>query len=305
MAQQSWVVGGLFQPTIPGWYLMTVNYTLGETGSTQVVVYLTQNNGVGNLNPFPGFNTSGSGIGQSFQVLQYLNGTTDAVQLNAYTYGGTSTIVNGYFSAILQAMGAGPIGPTGATGPVSSSISGQFTVNAINGSINTQPSVVASNGNYYSSLLQYGDYNGANALASLRIGNGTTGPLVLSTTATGARYGNLFSANGGINTASSLLLTGQPLELNGPLVVSGASRGQFTAYGAAGFTPDTFGNPSIGLTLSNANVTRTSMILFSYYGGVPPTSAPTLLNVQNGSFVVLSSGYANSSGCVFNYIILN
>ena len=113
-AQQSnWITSnGNFMPTIAGWYLMNVNYSVAS-GLVQIVMYLTMNGSV-DLYPYPEFNSYNTRIGQSFQVLQYMNGTTDYVSINGVSYGSTTNLTFAYFSAILQTVGVGSTGPTGA-----------------------------------------------------------------------------------------------------------------------------------------------------------------------------------------------
>jgi hypothetical protein len=64
---------------------------------------------------------TGDGYGQEIDIITYFNGTTDYVEVTAYTGNPTSQDIHGessgtWFAASLQTVGSGPTGPTGATG---------------------------------------------------------------------------------------------------------------------------------------------------------------------------------------------
>ena len=123
---QGWFTSNQFKPTIAGYYNITAqvwwdagsvtnnqtNIQFKKNGSTQLVIDQTQI-------------VTGSGYGQSIDTIAYFNGTTDYVELTAYTGNTTSQNINGaaggtFFTAALYAYGAqgasGSTGLTGATG---------------------------------------------------------------------------------------------------------------------------------------------------------------------------------------------
>jgi hypothetical protein len=119
---QNWFSSNKFQPTIAGYYSIQVaiwwypastssgqsNIQLRKNGTTQVAIQQS---------PL----MTGDGYGQEIDIITYFNGTTDYVEVTAYTGNPTSQDIHGessgtWFAASLQTVGSGPTGPTGATG---------------------------------------------------------------------------------------------------------------------------------------------------------------------------------------------
>ena len=150
----------------------------------------------------------------------------------------------------------GPRGFTGATGPMMSSVSGILTVTQ--GSVTgPKPQITIQDGNYNTNIITYGDAATGpitNNLTTL-VEPGTTGPTIIGTgpNQITSRKGNIYSVNSGNSAATDLLLIGRPLEFNGPIVISGASRGSFVA--------------SLNRqTVTDSNVTTRSVILITPRG---------------------------------------
>ena len=124
-----WFASNKFQPTVAGYYSLDAavwwdagavtnnqtNIQLKKNGTTQLAIDQTQI-------------VTGSGYGQTISTIAYFNGSTDYVELTAYTGNTTSQNINGsasgtYLTAALYAYGpqgytgsAGGIGATGYTG---------------------------------------------------------------------------------------------------------------------------------------------------------------------------------------------
>ena len=123
---QNWWTPSKFQPTIAGYYNIQVavwwnpasvttgqnNIQIRKNGSVQDAIQQT---------PL----TSADGYGQEIDIITYFNGTTDYVEVTAYTDNPTSQNINGassgsWFTAALITNGVGPqgaTGPQGVTGP--------------------------------------------------------------------------------------------------------------------------------------------------------------------------------------------
>jgi hypothetical protein len=92
----NWLASNKFQPTISGYYNIQVavwwdagsitnqqnNIQIRKNGSTQVAIQQTQI-------------FSGAGYGQEIDIIVYFNGTTDYVEVTAYTANPTSQNING------------------------------------------------------------------------------------------------------------------------------------------------------------------------------------------------------------------
>ena len=118
-----------FQPTIAGWYEISVQ-VLFATGSTTANQYNTQMRKNGSqLTIWQNQITTSVGVSQGGTRTIYLNGTTDYVDVTVYNgNSGSVGIIKGssdssgtFFNAHLIAYGAdgarGPTGPQGASGP--------------------------------------------------------------------------------------------------------------------------------------------------------------------------------------------
>jgi hypothetical protein len=130
---QGWFASNKFQPTIAGYYNIDVsvwwnagavtnnqsNIQLRKNGSTQLAIDQAQI-------------VTGSGYGQTLSTIVYFNGSSDYVEVTAYTGNTTSQDINGagsgtYIVANLIAYGeTGPQGPSGpgATANANNIISG-------------------------------------------------------------------------------------------------------------------------------------------------------------------------------------
>jgi hypothetical protein len=119
---QNWFSSNQFQPNIAGYYSVQAavwwdagatttdqnNIQLRQNGTTQVAIQQTQI-------------LNGAGYGQEIDIIVYLNGSTDYLEVTAFTGNPTSQNINGagsgtWFTASLQTVGVGPAGPTGGTG---------------------------------------------------------------------------------------------------------------------------------------------------------------------------------------------
>ncbi len=115
---QNWLSSNRFQPTIAGYYMITLGvwWASGSSGD-QTNIQMRKNNSSFFIDQHPV--TTTSGLSQSGSRLIYLNGTTDYVDFTAYTTSSPSQVLqatNGtWFTAVLQMNGA--TGATGATGP--------------------------------------------------------------------------------------------------------------------------------------------------------------------------------------------
>jgi hypothetical protein len=120
---QNWLSSNKIQPTIAGYYILNAqvwwdagsvtnnqsNIQFRKNGSTQVSIHQTQI-------------LSGSGYAQEIDTVAYLNGTTDYVEVTAFTGNPTSQNINAassgtWFTASLLTVGSGPTGSAGAAGP--------------------------------------------------------------------------------------------------------------------------------------------------------------------------------------------
>jgi len=120
---QNWFSSNRFQPNIAGYYNIQVavwwdagaittnqtNIQLRKNGTTQSAIQQTQI-------------LTGSGYGQEIDIILYLNGSSDYLEVTAFTGNTTSQNINGasggtWFSAALITTG-GYTGATGATGTV-------------------------------------------------------------------------------------------------------------------------------------------------------------------------------------------
>jgi len=139
----NWFASNRFQPTVAGYYSLDAsvwwdagavtnnqtNIQFKKNGTTQLVIDQTQI-------------VTGSGYGQSLSTIAYLNGSTDYVELTAYTGNTTSQNINGsasgtYFVAALYAYGppgyTGSVGSQGVTG-----FTGSFGTAGFTGSVGSQ-----------------------------------------------------------------------------------------------------------------------------------------------------------------------
>jgi len=118
---QNWFASNSFQPTTPGYYRINAqvwwdagslttqqtNIQFRKNGTTQIAIQQTQI-------------LTGSGYGQVIDTTSYFNGTTDYVELTAFTGNTTSQNINGaatgtYFEAFLV-VGGGTSGTSGNSG---------------------------------------------------------------------------------------------------------------------------------------------------------------------------------------------
>jgi hypothetical protein len=119
---QNWWSPNKFQPTTAGYYNIQVavwwfaastttgqcNIQLRLNGSTQVAIQQS---------PL----LTGDGYGQEIDIITYFNGTTDYVEVTAYTSNTTSQVIHGessgtWFAASLLTNGVGPQGVQGPAG---------------------------------------------------------------------------------------------------------------------------------------------------------------------------------------------
>jgi hypothetical protein len=127
---QNWWTTNKFQPTIAGYYNLQLavwwdagvvtnnqsNIQFRKNGSTQVAIQQTQI-------------VTGAGYGQEIDIITYFNGTTDYVEVTAFTGNTTSQNINGassgtWFTAALITNGVGPAGATGSQGATASLAAG-------------------------------------------------------------------------------------------------------------------------------------------------------------------------------------
>lgn len=131
-----WFTSNKFQPDYPGYYTLSaaVLWAPGATTTNQTNIQLRKNGGFQLIIDQAEIQT-GANYSQTFTTLAYFNGTTDYVELTAYTGNPTSQNIEAiaagtYLTAALYAYGTqgvtgatgptgdvGPTGPTGDTGP--------------------------------------------------------------------------------------------------------------------------------------------------------------------------------------------
>ena len=125
---QGWITSNKFQPTIAGYYNIQVsvwwdagsittnqnNIQIRQNGSTQVAI---QQNQI----------LTGAGYGQEIDVIVYFNGTTDYIEVTAYTGNTTSQNINGSSSGTWITgsliLGGGAAGSSGTSGSSSDYLS--------------------------------------------------------------------------------------------------------------------------------------------------------------------------------------
>jgi hypothetical protein len=134
-----WITSNKFQPTIAGYYNIQVavwwnvgsvtnnqhNIQLRQNGTTQVAIQVNQ------------IITGGLGSGQEIDTILYFNGTTDYVEVTAYTGNPTSQDINGassgtWITGALITLASGSSGTAGANGS-----SGTSGANGTSGSAGT------------------------------------------------------------------------------------------------------------------------------------------------------------------------
>jgi hypothetical protein len=120
----NWITSDKFQPTIAGYYIVQAsvwwdagsvtnnqnNIQFRKNGTTQIVINQTQV-------------LTGSGYAQELNTITYFNGTTDYIELTAFTGNTTSQGINGaasgtWLEIALITVGVGAQGQQGPTGPV-------------------------------------------------------------------------------------------------------------------------------------------------------------------------------------------
>ena len=125
---QNWLSSNKFQPTVSGYYVINAqvwwdagsvtnnqtNIQFRKNGTTQISIHQTQI-------------LTGAGYAQELDTIEYFNGTTDYIEVTAYTGNTTSQNINGassgtWITAALQTVGIGSQGATGvgSTGPTGS-----------------------------------------------------------------------------------------------------------------------------------------------------------------------------------------
>jgi len=192
----------------------------------------------------------------------------------------------------------GPTGPTGRTGPTGPVLnpSGLFSIPQYAtpyplGPAGIWPQLQLVNGNYNTNILAYGDTvtSGTNNLTTLK--DPTTSALIIGngTNQIYTRRGNIYSVNSGISYATDLLLIGRPLEFNGPIVISGASRGSFVGSAAA-------------TTVNDNNVTSKSVIHVTFSSGGSIFNAPYVTAKTSGTSFTVSG---TTASITYDYIIFN
>jgi hypothetical protein len=120
---QGWFASNKFQPTIAGYYNIDVSvwWDAGAVTNNQTNIQLRKN-GTTQLAIDQAQIVTGAGYGQTLSTIVYFNGSTDYVEVTAFTGNTTSQNINGaaggtYIVANLIAYGnTGPQGPQGATG---------------------------------------------------------------------------------------------------------------------------------------------------------------------------------------------
>jgi hypothetical protein len=121
---QGWFASNKFQPTIAGYYNIDVSvwWNAGAVTNNQTNIQLIKN-GTTQLTIDQAQILTGSGYGQTLSTIVYFNGTSDYVEVTAFTGNTTSQDINGagsgtYIVANLIAYGStGPQGPSGPSGP--------------------------------------------------------------------------------------------------------------------------------------------------------------------------------------------
>jgi len=128
---QGWFASNKFQPTIAGYYNIDVSvwWNAGAITTNQTNIQLRKN-GTTQLAIDQAQIATGAGYGQTLSTIVYFNGTSDYIEVTAYTGNTTSQDINGsgggtYIVANLIAYGqAGPQGPQGPQGPSGASVTG-------------------------------------------------------------------------------------------------------------------------------------------------------------------------------------
>jgi hypothetical protein len=122
-----WFASNKFQPTVAGYYSLdaSVWWDAGSITNNQVNVQIRKN-GSTQLTITQDTITNVIGLSQSVSTIAYFDGSTDYVEITAYTANPTSQNINGsaagtFFTAALYAYGpqgyTGSVGAQGATGP--------------------------------------------------------------------------------------------------------------------------------------------------------------------------------------------
>ena len=122
---QNWFASNKFQPTLAGYYGIDVSiwWNAGSVSNNQTNIQLRKN-GSTQVAISQALITTSVGNTQEINTIVYFNGTTDYVEVTAYTANPTSQAINGssngtWFTANLLAYGAqGDIGYTGSQGDV-------------------------------------------------------------------------------------------------------------------------------------------------------------------------------------------
>ena len=151
---QNWWTPSKFQPTTAGYYSIQVavwwyaattstgqcNIQLRQNGSTQVAIQQS---------PL----ITGDGYGQEIDIITYFNGSTDYVEVTAYTSNTTSQNIHGessgtWFTASLATIGVGATGATGADSTVAgpTGATGQQGIQGPTGSTGADSTVVGPTG---------------------------------------------------------------------------------------------------------------------------------------------------------------
>ena len=126
---QNWFSSDRFQPTVAGYYSIQVAvwWDAGSVTNNQTNIQLRKNGSIQSAIQQNQILT-GAGYGQEIDIILYLNGSTDYLEVTAFTGNTTSQNINGasggtWFSAALITTGGytGSTGSTGPTGPTGSS----------------------------------------------------------------------------------------------------------------------------------------------------------------------------------------
>jgi hypothetical protein len=143
---RGWFASDKFQPTIAGYYSITAQvwWDAGAVTNNQNNIQIRKN-GTTQLAISQDQIVTGAGYAQTLSTIVYFNGTTDYVEVTAFTGNTTSQNINGaasgtFFTAALYAYGPpGAQGVQGAPGsggvanfPVSSNSGSTVTANGIN-----------------------------------------------------------------------------------------------------------------------------------------------------------------------------
>jgi hypothetical protein len=124
---QNWFASNKFQPNVAGYYSIDVSvwWDPGSINNNQTNIQLRKNGATQLVIDQQPIANTGIGYGQSISTITYFNGSTDYVEVTAFTGNPTSQNINSagtgtYFAAALYAYGqdgsTGPTGSTGATG---------------------------------------------------------------------------------------------------------------------------------------------------------------------------------------------